>query len=258
MRVEVQIDGIEALKASLGAQARQIPYAARNAIYKTALSIKSGTLDEMRAKFDSPTPYTMRSMFIKTGKAPELSATVYLKDQGPGKNNAGVPDTEAGQAEQGSMAQIIGHQWSGGTRVRKRLEMALSDRGLIAASEFVVPGPDAKMDRYGNMSRGQVQQIYTAIRLHFDPTNNATQSKRSIRNARAASNMFWADGTGKLRRGVWGSDSNGRLKLILIAVPKVAYKKRIDMQPIADKIMASDWQPNFQAALAVELANAHR
>ena len=61
-----------------------------------------------------------------------------------------------------------------------------------------------------------------------------------------------------LRRGVWGSDSNGRLKLILIAVPKVAYKKRIDMQPIADKIMASDWQPNFQAALAVELANAHR
>jgi hypothetical protein len=189
----VRIEGFSALSASLGSQARQVPFAASLAINRTAQRVREETLVEMSAQFDRPTPLVMKSLFITPATKARLQAAVYLKDR------------EIGGKNSRSMAEILGHQFAGGTRLRKRMEDAFTGAGLIGLGEYLVPGPDAKLDQYGNLSRGQTQQIYAALRLFRDPYQNATQSKRSLRNAKAAGRMFWSDGKGanKVRRGLW-------------------------------------------------------
>lgn len=244
--ISVRLEGFSALAASLGEQARQIPFAASQALNATARTIRAATLAEMAANFDRPTPLVMKSLFIAPATKAKLQAAVYLKDR------------EIGGKNSRSMAEILGHQFAGGTRLRKRLEDAFTTAGLIRPGEYLVPGPDAKLDQYGNLSRGQTQQIYAALRLFRDPYQNVTQSKRSQRNAKAAGRIFWSDGRGahKRRRGLWATDARGFPRLLMLVIPTPVYRRRIDMDKIAAEIMQSDFDANFDAALKQALATA--
>ena len=244
--IAVRLEGFSALAASLGQQARQIPFAASQALNATARSVRTATLAEMAANFDRPTPLVMKSLFITPATKARLQAAVYLKDR------------EIGGKNSRSMAEILGHQFAGGTRLRKRMEDAFTGAGLIGLGEYLVPGPDAKLDQYGNLSRGQTQQIYAALRLFRDPYQNATQSKRSLRNAKAAGRIFWSDGKGanKVRRGLWATDARGFPKLLLLAIPTPVYRRRIDMDKQVAAIVASEFDAHFDAALKKALATA--
>lgn len=242
----VRLEGFPVLAASLGDQARQIPFATSMAINATARTVREATLADMATQFDRPTPLVMKSLFITPATKARLQAAVYLKDR------------EIGGKNSRSMAEILGHQFAGGTRLRKRLEDAFTGAGLISPGEYLVPGPDAKLDQYGNLSRGQTQQIYAALRLFRDPYQNVTQSKRSQRHAKAAGRIFWSDGRGanKRRRGLWATDARGFPKLLMLVIPTPVYRRRIDMDRIAGPIVARDFSANFDAALTKALASA--
>jgi len=243
--ISVRLEGFSALAASLGEQARQIPFAASQALNATARTIRAATLAEMAANFDRPTPLVMKSLFIAPATKAKLQAAVYLKDR------------EIGGKNSRSMAEILGHQFAGGTRLRKRLEDAFTGAGLISPGEYLVPGPDAKLDQYGNLSRGQTQQIYAALRLFRDPYQNATQSARSQRHAKAAGRIFWSDGKGnKRRRGLWATDARGFPKLLMLVIPTPVYQRRIDMDRQSAAIVASDFPANFDSALKKALSTA--
>ncbi len=246
INIGVRIEGFSALSASLGSQARQVPFAASLAINRTAQRVREETLVEMSAQFDRPTPLVMKSLFITPATKARLQAAVYLKDR------------EIGGKNSRSMAEILGHQFAGGTRLRKRMEDAFVSAGLIGLGEYLVPGPDAKLDQYGNLSRGQTQQIYAALRLFRDPYQNATQSKRSLRNAKAAGRMFWSDGKGanKVRRGLWATDARGYPRLLMLAIPTPVYRRRIDMDRISSQVVAREFDGLFDAALQKALASA--
>ncbi len=246
LNIGVRIEGFSALSASLGSQARQVPFAASLAINRTAQRVREETLGEMSAQFDRPTPLVLKSLFITPSTKVRLHATVYLKDY------------EIGGKNLRSMAEIIGHQFTGGTRLRKRMEDAFVRARLIGPGEYLVPGPDAKLDQYGNLSRGQTQQIYAALRLFFDPQQNATYSKRSRRHAKAAGRMYWSDGksANKVRRGVWATDARGHHRLLLIAIPTPVYRRRIDMDRISSQVVAREFDGLFDAALQKALASA--
>ena len=244
--LSVRLEGFDALAASLGDQARQIPFAASLALNATARSVRTATLAEMAAQFDRPTPLVMKSLFIAPATKAKLQAAVYLEDR------------EIGGKNSRSMAEILGHQFAGGTRLRKRMENAFTAAGLISLGEYLVPGPDAKLDQYGNLSRGQAQQIYAALRLFRDPYQNATQSPRSQRHAKAAGRIFWSDGKGanKRRRGLWATDGRGFPKLLMLVIPTPVYRRRIDMDRLAADIVDRDFPANFDAALKKALATA--
>lgn len=244
--ISVRLEGFDALAASLGDQARQIPFAASLALNATARTVRQATLAEMAAQFDRPTPLVMKSLFIAPATKAKLQAAVYLKDR------------EIGGKNSRSMAEILGHQFAGGTRLRKRMEDAFTGSGLIRPGEYLVPGPDAKLDQYGNLSRGQTQQIYAALRLFRDPYQNVTQSKRSQRNAKAAGRIFWSDGKGanKRRRGLWATDGRGFPKLLMLVIQTPVYRRRIDMDRLAADIVDRDFPANFDAALKKALATA--
>ena len=243
IKIGVRLEGFPVLAASLGDQTRQIPFATSQALNTTARTVREATQAEMATQFDRPTPLVLKSLFIAPATKASLQASVYLKDR------------EIGGKNLRSMAEILGHQFAGGTRLRKRIEDAFTTARFIRQGEYLVPGPDAKLDQYGNLSRGQTQQIYAALRLFRDPYQNVTHSKRSQRNAKAAGRIFWSDGRGG-RRGLWATDARGFPKLLMLVIPTPVYRRRIDMDRIAGPIVARDFSANFDAALTKALASA--
>jgi hypothetical protein len=260
--IRAHIEGLDDMTRGLGAQARQIPFALSVALNQTAKDLRTATYAEMRAKFDRPTPHTLRSLFIDPSSKQNLEAHVFLKDRSAGGNNAGGLQSGApGAPEGGSMAAIIGHLFRGGSRIPKRIEEAFAGAGLIRPGEYLLPGPGAKLDRYGNMSRGQVQQVYTALRLHYDSRSNFTDSARSRRNARAAGRMFWSRGESAdngRRRGLWVSNGRTPPQLLLAVIPRAVYRQRIDLNEIAWRIVPRVYPAHFEKALERALQSARR
>lgn len=249
MQIVAKFDGMTQLLDALGRHAREIPYATELAINATARTTKRAAEVAMRHEFDRPTPFVMAGLFIDNARyrKNKLWAEVHVKD-----NALGIGPY--------SLAEKIGQQFAGGaSRLRGRMEQAFTRKGYIGAGEYLIAGPDANRDRYGNLSGGQIAQIYAALRLSSDPNQNSTNSRRSRRNARAAGRLFWSQGRGHsshLRRGLWGTAPDGSLRLILIVVPNVSYRRRIDLDRLAEITVNRDFRRNFERGLAQAISTA--
>lgn len=239
MEIGVTIEGAAGLQYALSEHARQIPYATMLALNATGKSVKRAVEIDMRTNFDRPNPRVMKGLFIDYAKKTDLATEVRVKD---------IPENFAGK----SLAEIIGQQFAGGVgRLRGRMEQAFTRNGYISAGEYLIPGSGAKLDRYGNLSVGQINQIYAALRLFHDPYQNATQSRRSKANAKKAGQLFWSHGKGHssgLRRGLWAANAAGAPVLVLFPVPGMSYQQRIDMAAIAGRVVQQVWDRNFRAA----------
>jgi len=219
---------------------KQVPFATAKALTLTAKDAQAEAQRVMQQVFDRPTPFTLRSLFIRPATKARLSSMVYVKD-----------DPFNGVA---SAARMLGHEYEGGTRTHKRLEGALLRAGLISSGEFVVPGAAARLDRYGNMSRGQVQQILSQLNAAHDPAAWASKSKRSRRNVRKAGAMFWSRG-GALPRGAW--QRNGRhVRPLLIVIRAPHYRQRMNLEQIVERVQASAFPRHFERALADAIGSA--
>jgi hypothetical protein len=240
---------------------RSYPSLTAKALTQAAFRVQDKTYAQMRSKFDRPTPFVMKGLRVKPAEKTEfpMEARVFVKDFPISGHNSFSDQYQSG------LANIIGHQFGGGRRQRKLLEARLQQRGLITASEYLVPGKAAKLDSYGNISRGQLQQILSQLYIRQSGYDNLpTGSKRSKRNVKRAGEIFWSTGikgyatnqghNGTLSKGVWLRTNGGRsLKPLMIVVKRPNYKQRIDMQSIADEVMAKDFPALFNKALEAKI-----
>lgn len=264
MVIKVEIKGLAGVVKNLSAVQKQVRFATAVALTRTAKDVEKAMIGEFKAKFDAPTPTALRGFRTKTATRENLTAEVLLKDRPLGGKNLN------------SISQILGHHFSGGGRIKKQLEVILEQNNFISASEYVVPGQAARLDRYGNISRGQIVQILSQIgikRLGFD--SNPTNSARSRRNVAMAGVIFWSYGPNSSRRRLVDPSSgieygyqggaasrlpkgawirNGRsVRPILLAVRRPNYRKRFDLNLTADGVVNKKFDGHFNAALAVAL-----
>lgn len=222
----------------LDSQQKQVSFATAVALTRVAKAAQTDIEDEMGAKFDRPTPFTRKSTFIKPATKAKLEAMVYIKDQAVGKNPK-------------SLAEILRQEFTGGGRIRKRLELWLQRAGYISSEEYVAPGEGARIDQYGNMSRGQIQQVLSQLKAGPDPTSYANKGTRSKASQKKAGGMFWSRG-GRLPRGVWMRSGAG-VKPILIVIGSPRYKQLIDMPKIVrrgiDRRFDAEFDKAFQQAI---------
>lgn len=242
INVTIKTSITDALKFLNDVERRQIPFATAKALTLTAKKVEKETYQEMQKRFDRPTPMTMRSLRTKPATKRDLTSKVYLK---------GV---ELGGKNPNSMFEIIGHQFDGGTRNRKRIEQLFASRGLISSNEYLVPGSSARLDRYGNISRGQLQQIVSQIGISRDAAQNATKSSRSKFKVKRAGAMFWSRGD-RLPRGVWMRQSMF-VKPILMVSRTPHYRQRIDLDRVADGVVRREFQGVFDKTLNEALRSA--
>lgn len=266
--MKIGIEGLDKTIAHFSRMNKQVRFATAVALTRTAKDVEKKGLEEFRRVFDRPTPFTMRSLRTKPAKPADLTAEVFVKDK---EIRAGV-----------SSATILAQHFSGGGRIHKQLEKTLRDQGFISAGEFVAPGGAAKLDRYGNMNKGQIVQILSQIGVRVAGYDSSpTQSKRSRRNVQRAGVIFWSFGpngmkgkplvdkksgisygyTGRngranhLPRGAWIREGE-TVKPVLIVIKSPSYKRVLDLDAITAPVVAARFNKHFADAFVQTIATA--
>lgn len=217
----------------------QVPFATAVALNEVAFKIKRETGPaEMRKVFDRPSPWTLRSLFVVRASKSRLVARVGWGQDYYSKSRL-TPD------------EIIGHQVSGGPRREKGMEHWLRQAGMLGGGEFVVPGAGAKLDRYGNMSRGQTVQIMSQLRLGLDPYMWSTGSKRSNRSVARAGRVFWSRGD-RIPRGAW-IVTGKTIRPLLVVVSSTNYQPRFNIRNVVETTAGESFPAAFRQALRLAI-----
>lgn len=223
---------------------RLLQDAAVLAINRTAYQAQKAEQDEIRARFDRPTPFTVNSLTVIPAKPNSLSAEVVFKDylRNPGDRHYLEPSVY------------------GGGRPQKPFERRLSKR-LLPAGWFTVPGPGAKLDAFGNMSRGQLVQILAV--LGALPTANAGQGFQGAQTARskkrnkrigdyfASTPFFQFSHKGKcLPFGIYQRLSQGRrVRAVLLFVRTTTYRARFPFFEVGRTVANANFGKNLVSTI---------
>lgn len=235
------------------------------ALTKTAVLVRAAERREMQDVFDRPTPFTLNSVFVKPATAANPEARVNIKNDFGGSRSA---------------LSWLRWQIRGGLRTLTGFEKALVRAGAMDGGDRSVPGKFARLNAFGNMSPGQMQQILsqlrietgragsvrTMARLSFNDTGKqrkATQGK--IRRAYAkAGGQFVAFpyGRGNLRPGLYlVPQTSGRKappKLVLLFVSKAEYEAgRFDFDYVAQIVVRRELPLQLSGQLARKLLQAN-
>jgi hypothetical protein len=216
-------------------QKKHVPFAAALALTRTAQEVRKAEVEEMKRAFDRPTPFTLRSLYLKPATKADLTARIWFKD--------------INRPEHYLVAQI-----TGGERPLKRFEQHLQRAGVLPKDQFVVPGAGARLNKYGNMSAGQITQILSATGAHPDiHAHSLDERNRSRRRGRKLRAYFVGRPGGRLPLGIWEKRGN-RVLPVLIFVRKPHYSKRFRFYEIGRSVAQREFPKQFERALAEALS----
>ena len=231
MKLTVDIKGLDQATKAITDRfsERRLASAAATALTYAAKDVQAEVKREMRLVFDRPTPYTMNSLFVRPATAQRLQAEVFFKDDRAG---SGTPATK-----------YLLPQVEGGQRRTKRLEVALRAAGRLPEGWFIVPGAGARLDAYGNFSRGQIIQVLSQLRIQLlagTERNMSFDARKAINAQRRAGGRFFVIKPGsKVAPGVYQREFNGRnITPVFIFVRKAAYRTRLDFYGVARRVTA--------------------
>lgn len=178
------------------AMREQLPFAISRALNDTAHDVATDALrDEMRARFDRPTRFTLNAFRYDRSTKYTLRAVVLPKDRIGGRHYLYV------QSEGGARPQ---------TGLEKMLSRRLGYAGQITA---ITPASGMRRDRHGNMSRGHLNQIVADLGAMTDGYSNSTAASRA-RN-RGRSRYFVPRVGSHLSPGVYERTASNQLRKVL-------------------------------------------
>jgi hypothetical protein len=156
--------GIEA--EVVGRAAKQVPFVAAFALTNVMKDAREAERKTMRSVFDRPTNFTLNALQVRPATKQRLQAELGFKE-----GFGSVPAWK-----------YLGPQVAGGPRKAKRFELALRAKGILRSNEFCVPGRGTQLDGYGNMNRGQIVRILSALGAASGAAQNTVRRpKRSTR-----------------------------------------------------------------------------
>ncbi|MEO8526340.1 MAG: hypothetical protein ABI460_16560 [Caldimonas sp.] len=251
MRVSIDASQLRGVSQDLRRLAKDAQFAQVLALTRTAQAIKAAEVDEMRRVFDRPTPYTLNSMYLKWATKADPEARVGLKDD----LQSNVP-----------ASYFLGPNIQGGGRVTTRFERRLQADGAMPKGWFAVPGRFAKLDAYGNLSRGQITQILSQLTKTRVSGYTADISARSRKGAIRRAGQFIAlpSGHGKLLPGIYSVSTPGLGRAargvgpigrtaprpVVIFVRAVSYKARFDFDGIGQAVAEKQYGLQLDRALS--------
>lgn len=247
---------LDQLAAAVRGHASQIPFATAMALTRTAQDARTNVRNEMRRVFDRPTPFTMNAIYMRPATKQRLYSEVWVKSWP-------------------NQPHYLEPQIDGGARPLKRFEKILVDAGYMTAQERAVPGAGAQLDRFGNVSRGQIIKIISQLKAHrtAGSDQNATDSRRS-RAKRATEQYFASRGPGSARGGhAWKNGNKSQhlprgiyvrrvftwgtaIKPVFIFVDRTNYRARLQMKQIIEQTLHTRFPVHFNEAMRRATATA--
>lgn len=225
----------------------QIPFAASVAINETTKRVERAEQREIGRGFDRPKPQTVKATYVKRSTKRNLTATVGLKER-----INGVPASEY------LLANI-----QGGARVDKRSERLLKGAGILPVGMQTAPGKAARLDAYGNMSRGQIVQILSYFRTFGTKLSSARSAKinrsaKTLARVRNRAPYFVVplqDRVQGLYPGIWQRNGDD-IQPVLMFVHPGQYRAIYNFAGIAEKEVRDSFEEEFSKAYAKAAATA--
>ncbi len=252
IRIEAKNEVGLAVADLAGNAAKQAAFASIVAVNRVASRIKTAIIQEMASKFDRPMPITLKSIMVKPANKQKPVATVWLKD--------GQLDTSKGMY---AMRDIIGHEFTGGARLVKRLEIRLQRLGILPAGKYVAPGKAAPLDAYGGIQRGEVTKMLTQLgawagegRQPMSDRMYSRLKKRGQVFKQKRSQYIVKRGRDGSNIGIWKLISKGNVQCVLAFVRKPTYRKRIDFDGIGRHIVETQLPQEFSKAFEQAMASS--
>ena len=247
MQVSIQITGLKEVQAQLGAQAKQATFAASRALNTTAYAINDRLKKDMASTFKGgATAYTLRAFKVDKADKASLTAAVTLRTDTGG---AALP-----------YAKALGHMFTGGQRNFKKLEGWLRARRLMPSGLTVAPGAGMPLDRFGNMRNTALTEMLGVIGTQR--TNLRVYRKTGAGKAQKAVGYFVVLPGDKSKKhpGIYKRIETGKTSAItamVLYVDPVNYRKFIDLDKLGREVVAKEFQPAFDKALAYALRTAN-
>ena len=168
MQIRINIQGVKEMGKGLSElEKRQIPFALSVALNRTAFGSRQDAVKEIADSFDRPTPLIKKAVLYAKSDKRTLTAAVYV----PEETRRGV-----------NVSRILRpHIYGGFRRVVKASERRLRRFGFMGPNQYVVPGPGAPRDRYGNISGPNMSKILGAIAAYQEAGYTGKKPQRRNR-----------------------------------------------------------------------------
>lgn len=243
MRLDVSLFGDKELNHFLRGFENQIPFATAMALTHLAQDIRQAEKGHLRGALDRPTPYTVNAVRIRPATKRSLEAYIWLLDEAP----KGTPPVKY-------LRPLI----AGGQREPKRFERALRRAGVLPASLHTVPGRDARLNRFGNLTAGTYTKILSDLQASPDEFQNAPIRARKQRGGKGKySRRHFVLFRGSHPIGVYQRTGKRTLKSILhFARDTPTYRQQIDFVGVALKVVERRGQQHLRNAIAHALRTA--
>ncbi len=254
MRITVDLWGLDRAQRGLVDRfsPRRLNAAAATALTRTAVDVRDAERQEVRRVFDRPTPYTQNSLYLRPATAQRLEAEVYFKD-------------DAGRGGIAATTYLL-PQVEGGNRSHKRVERLLQMAGHLPQGWYATAGQGARLDAYGNVSRGQIIQVLSQLRISavsgFTRNMPFDGRKQIAAQRRAGGRFFVVKPGGKIQPGIYQRELTGRnISPVFIFVRSASYQPRLDFHGLAKRVAAERLPVHLQRSIeehAARLAGAGR
>lgn len=182
---------------------------------------------EARDVFDRPTRFTLNAFRLLHANASRPEALLWVKDEKDGAGGQQAPEA------------WFEPQVYGGDRAIKRSEYRLREKGVLPSGHYVRPGPGARLDAYGNMSRGHMQQLLSGLGVDNPEgsTMIATDSARS--EAKGHAKAFFVIKRGKTPIGI--AERRGKsMAVVLVFVRRAEYVGVFDFHRVVRQVAEND------------------
>lgn len=224
----------------------QMPFATALALTRTAKAAKEEVERQLPSLIDRPTPYTMRGFRLYPATKLKLLAEVDFR-----------PAFGSGTSARDYLSPLV----YGGGRKLKAFERSLERTGLLPSGYAALPGSAAKIDAYGNMSRGQIVQIVSYFKSFGEQGYSANMTDKKIARLAKGSKRTGAHGVsyfigrpagGRLPLGVWQKTYLGHgsaIKPIIIFAKLPTYRAQLDVPGIAKRVISERFVIELKQAM---------
>lgn len=242
---------IRALRDELQNLEKQKAFATRVAITRLSARVAAEERKAIATVFDRPTPFTLRSVLnVQRNTGTGYVRVVKIRDEA---------------AKGTAPEKYLAAQVEGGERRAKRFERAFrfidfQNNEFTDRQMFAVPGRGANLDAYGNVPGSRIVRILSAIKA-AQPTagyeaNITDKSKK--RYSKRERYFMGKAGPGRRTMAIWERHGPGlrNIKPVFVAVEQPRYKPRLDFFGIGERLVAREYQPEFERALDEALRTA--
>lgn len=213
---------------------KQLPFAMAQAVNRVAARVQQAETQNIQKTFDSPTPFTQKSVGLAKARKSNLTATIYVKN---------IAASYLQPYEDGGVHKLNG-------------------RALLNPK-------DIKLNQYGNLPKAALARLKAKpgvfvgpVKLKNGETINGVWQRPMLRGRDAVLGKGMTPRQRqKLLRGkhgtiARGANTTGKLKLLIRFGDALPVKKHLGFGSTAQAVVAQNFGRDFDAALKEALATA--